>query len=349
MNQPEYNRRPGFDQFQFEQLLSAGMASAKSGDRQHARQLLSRAAEMKPADSRPWLWLSATTDDPQEQREYLENALAADPNNSAARRGLVLLSDKLDKTQVLAEGQGVAPRRPSEPQEAVSSATFLCPQCGGHMFFDAKQHDLTCEYCGYVQVTEEQQAADANEQVLDFVLPTTHGHRWAEAQHRLSCQRCGAITLVPEGHKAVRCPYCGSRHLIQSQETTELVDPHTIALMKIDQDQAARRIKHWLFSGTFIPDDLRQEVRSSTLRAAYYPFWSFDGTLEMSWSCDVNEGGSRNSQWAARTGVVHENFDDVLVPGLQAFDREALAKVEPFDLKKVVEFKPDYLDRKSVV
>jgi hypothetical protein len=41
--------------------------------------------------------------------------------------------------------------------------------------------------------------------------------------------------------------------------------------------------------------------------------------------------------------MVCENFDDVLVPGLQALDRDVLSKVEPFDLKKVVEFKPDYL------
>ncbi len=343
MNRPDQNRHRNFDQVQFEELLSAGIAALKGGDRQQARQLFTRVVEIKSSDPRPWLWLSGTTDDPQEQRDYLENALAADPNNSAARRGLVLLSEKLDQERLLAEGQGVAPRQPSEPEEAVPAVTFLCPQCGGHMFFDARLHNLTCEYCGFVQVTEQQKPAETAQQTLDFVLPTTRGHRWAEAQHRLTCEQCGAVTLMPEGQKALNCPYCGSRQLIESGETTELVDPQAIGLFKIDQQEAARRIKQWLLSGTFIPDDLRKKVRSSTLRAAYYPFWSFDGTLEMHWSCEVNEGTGRNPHWISQSGAAYDNFDDVLVPGFRALDREQLSTIEPFDLEDIVDFKSEYL------
>ena len=78
--------RKSFEQQQYEELLSSGIAAQKSGDRDQARNYLDRATEILPADARAWLWLSATTDDLNEQREYLEIALAADPTNSAAKR-----------------------------------------------------------------------------------------------------------------------------------------------------------------------------------------------------------------------------------------------------------------------
>lgn len=305
--------------------------------------MLFKAVEMKPTDPHPWLWLSATTDDPDEQRDYLEHAVAADPGNAAARRGLVLLSGKLDRSRLLDEGQGIAPRQPSEPEEATASETFLCPDCGGHMRFNTQRGGLLCEYCGHFRLTEAELAADTGEQVLDFILPTTRGHRWAEAQHHLVCERCGSISILPVGHKVSECPYCGSRRLIESAETIELIDPQVIGLAQFDEEGALRQLRAWLGSGWFVPGDLRRLALTSSLRPAYYPFWTFDGTLELGWSCDVNEGGGGDSRWLPRSGVEYEMFDDELVPGLRALEEVDLAHVKPFDLKKVDEFKPEHL------
>ncbi len=170
---------------------------------------------MKPTDPEPWLWLSATTDDAEEQRDYLEHAVAADPGNAAARRGLVLLSDKLDRSRLLDEGQGVVPRHPLEPEDAVAAQVFICPSCGGKMEFDPARSTLLCEYCGYTEKYEAIPAADTGEQLLDFALPTTRGHLWAEAQHRLVCGQCSSISLLPSGYKGGECPYCGSRRLVE--------------------------------------------------------------------------------------------------------------------------------------
>ncbi len=332
-----------FELQQYEELLSSGIAALKGGDRDQARNFLNRATEILPTDTRAWLWLSATTDDLNEQREYLEIALASDPNNSAAKRGLVLLSEKLDKERLLDEAHSGVSEGLTESVDADSAATYLCPQCGGRMIYDNSELGLSCEYCGYIQVDDVTAAGDRGGQALDFDLPTSRAHRWAEAQHKLVCDQCGAMTLLAEGERVKRCPYCGSQHLISSTETEELLDPQSIALMQIDQQEAVRRVKQWLFSGSFIPDDLRRNVRSSTIRAAYYPFWIFDGTLEMQWTCEVNSGTSRAAQWDTQSGVEYENFKDVLIPGLKAIDRKKLAAVEPYDLGAVVDFKPEHL------
>jgi DNA-directed RNA polymerase subunit RPC12/RpoP len=336
-------RRQDFSQIRFENILETGIAALKGGDLEQARQLLSRAASLDPTDARAWLWLSGTTQDLEEQRNYLENALAADPNNAAARRGLVLLSNKIEGEHVLDEGQGVAARTPEEPEAAQTTQTFLCPNCGGRLQFDTELQELHCQFCGYIQHTDEEEIDGRAEQVLDFVLPTARGHRWAEAQHRLACERCGAISIVPVSETGHECPYCGSHRLFESQEHTELLDPQAIGLMQLDQQKAQRILQHWISSGFFIPDDLRKMARTSTLRPGYYPFWTFEGTLELQWSCEVNLGSSRAPNWVPQEGYEFENFDNILIPGQKALAKQEISEILPFLLDDVVEFKPEYL------
>jgi hypothetical protein len=71
--------------------------------------------------------------------------------------------------------------------------------------------------------------------------------------------------------------------------------------------------------------------------------WTFDGTLEVSWVCEVNAGSSDHPQWVTRNGVESEVFDDILVPGMKAFKLPELISIEPFNLKDVVEFHPEYV------
>ncbi|MBN1536104.1 MAG: hypothetical protein JW908_05180 [Anaerolineales bacterium] len=342
MDRPDYIRREYFDEQQYESLVQAGIAAVKGGDKDQGMSLLFKASQMKPGDARPWLWLSATTEDLQEQRKYLEYAVAADPSNSAARQGLVLLSDKLDRSRLLKEGEGYAARHPQEPEVASGTQVFSCPKCGGHMIINL-DGQLVCEYCGHEETLEQNHVADEAEQVLDFILPTTRGHRWSETQQQLVCAQCGAVSLLPEEVRATECPYCGSHQLITSEEISELIDPQVIAPAKISDQDAAKRIREWLGAGWFVPDDLRKLAQSFALRPAYYPFWTFDGTLHLKWTCEINEGSGDSSDWVPRDGVELEMFDDVLVPGIKSLLKENLADLEPFNLKEVVEFDPSFV------
>jgi DNA-directed RNA polymerase subunit RPC12/RpoP len=331
-----------YDEKHFEELLGYGIAALKGGDRQQARRWLTKATLIKLSDARPWLWLSATTDDPLEQRDYLEKAVAAEPSNAAARRGLVMLSDKIDKSRLVPEGASVAPRLPAEPEEATAES-FTCPKCGGQMRFDIEKSDLLCSYCGTVQVIEKKIVADTDEHPIDYVLPTTRAHRWAEAQQRLSCENCGALSLLPPGQQADHCPYCGSTRLVLSSEKVELLEPQAIALFKVSEQAALSQVRSWLIKGLFAPDDLVAKAGQIKLRPAYYPFWTFDGTLEVTWNCEVNEGSSKAPHWVSHSGSEFDLFDDVLVPGLRSLSVDEVASIEPFDLKEVVEFISQFL------
>jgi DNA-directed RNA polymerase subunit RPC12/RpoP len=288
------------------------------------------------------MWLSNLTEDPGERRRYLEYAVAAEPHNETARRELVLLSDQLDRSRLVQEGESVAPLRPTEPEEAAGQS-FLCSQCGGRMRFDPRRPALVCSYCGHSQPVESTPAADTAEQVIDFVLPTTRAHRWAEARKRVACGSCGAVALLDPGHLSGRCSYCGSNQLIESPEAAELVEPQAIGLVSVDIQVARRQVKGWLGKGFFAPDNLLRDADALDLRLAYYPFWTFDGIFELPWSCEVNQGNSKNPHWVPLNGSEFELYDDVLIPGLSVLEDADIEALAPFHLKEVIEFKPEHL------
>jgi DNA-directed RNA polymerase subunit RPC12/RpoP len=340
---PSFSQPPkSFEDPEYEQLIRDGINAAKGGNKSLARRLLERAATINSADVRIWLWLSSITDDLEEQHTYLERAVAADPSNAAARRGLMMLSDKLDKSRLVPEGDSVPPRQPTQPEKG-QAQLYQCPKCGGHLAFDASKQELICQYCGYIQTTKKRLAPDAAEQAIDWVLPTTRAHRWAEAQQRVACEACGAITLLPSGQTADRCPYCGSNRFVRSAEAAELVDPQVVALFRTDAQQVAKKVKEWFGKGLTVPDDLIDRAGALQLKPAYYPFWTFDGTLEIPWTCEVNEGTNKYPRWVPRNGTEFELFDDVVVPGLRSMPETELSGVEPFNLKDLVEFSPDYM------
>ncbi len=324
-------------------MVAAGIAAVRSNEMEQARRLLSKAAALRPTDPTPWLWLSATTQDPAEQREYLESALAADPNNGAARRGLVMLSRKLDNETVLPEGAAPPPQAEHTPQDAAPRETYLCPRCGGAQVFDIPTQSLRCSHCGARTPIVPRPAADRAEQVMDFVLPTERGHRWSENQPRLLCGHCGAESLLPRGQIAEACPYCGAHQWLETDETRAMLDPHVLIPFQVEENAARRAIQSWLDGGWSSPDDLPRLAQQAALRPAYYPFWTFDGTLEIRWSCEVNKGNSRMPRWETRTGLEFEHFDDVLIPGLRGFPRNLLRTIQPFDLKAALAFDPAYL------
>ncbi len=328
---------------EFEDTLRDGITAAKNGSRRLAIRLLERANRMNPMDARPWLWLTETTDDPAEKRNYLEEALAVDPYNILARRGLALLDGKLDPDELLPVGEGIAPRPEQGAVRAQTETTFACPQCGGQIEFDLQTNNARCTFCGFERRPHSDTTAEELEQVLEFVLPTERGHHWAEGQHHLHCDNCGADSLWPVGQRATRCPYCGSNQMIESQETANLVDPHAIGMMKIDERAAFEHIKTWLGKGWFTPDDLTASAKKIALRPAYYPFWTFDGTLEIQWRCEVAEGHGEDANWVQRSGAEYELFDDVLISGNQTLSQKYVDDVAPFFLKEMAEFQPDYL------
>ncbi len=326
-----------------ENLYQHGRQALAAHERTRARALLLQAVDYNRGHSEAWLWLTATTSDPVEQKQYLEWAIAADPGNVAARRGLGLLTGQINRADLAPPEveATAAPAASSEPQAVSLRRTFDCPQCGGRLRFDPALVDLRCENCGFVEVVAE--APAAAEAVLDFALPTRQSRRWAEAERRFTCGQCGAGAVLPVGATSQTCPFCASAALVAAPEEADLLPPQGVIPMGLAAEAVQAHVRAWLGQGRFTPDDLLQLARRRPLQPVYVPFWRFSSALTTRWRAQVTEGEGRSAQSVWRDGEETFFYPRWLQAGTRALPADLLRQIEPFDLEGLVAYKPEYL------
>src|SRR5436190_10682018 len=76
------------DHSDFETLLSNGIAAAKNGEREAAREFLTEAAEINSFSEEAWIWLASISEYPEELVAFLTNVLTINPENSSAKKRL---------------------------------------------------------------------------------------------------------------------------------------------------------------------------------------------------------------------------------------------------------------------
>jgi hypothetical protein len=74
-----------------DEMFDEAMQAIRDGQRQRAKDLLTRLIKVDQTKPDYWLWMSATVDSEKEQVFCLQNVLKLDPNSVPARRGLVVL------------------------------------------------------------------------------------------------------------------------------------------------------------------------------------------------------------------------------------------------------------------
>lgn len=76
-------------------LLQQGIALAKAGRREDARNALLQVIDQDEMNETAWLWLSGVVESDDDKAIALENVLAINPNNEWAKRGLKALGRSL--------------------------------------------------------------------------------------------------------------------------------------------------------------------------------------------------------------------------------------------------------------
>jgi tetratricopeptide (TPR) repeat protein len=75
--------------------LREGIAAAKAGQRERARDLLMRIVDQDERNVAAWLWLSGVVDSLEDKEIALENVLAVEPDNAPARKGLTWVRQQM--------------------------------------------------------------------------------------------------------------------------------------------------------------------------------------------------------------------------------------------------------------
>lgn len=86
-----------------DELLRRGIEAAKAGQVAQAHSLLKQVVEQEPRNEKAWLWLSGVVETDEQRLVCLQNALAINPHNMAAKRGLAALRQKAVAVKPLPE------------------------------------------------------------------------------------------------------------------------------------------------------------------------------------------------------------------------------------------------------
>jgi tetratricopeptide (TPR) repeat protein len=157
------------DEFQLAEWLRMGIAAARAGRRDEARELLLRVVETNERNEQAWLWLSGVVDSDEDRLICLENVLTLNPQSVPARSGIKWLNDR-DIGGVSAEVQpdtdlsgtstesAIVPRREgaskSGPVEEVTQP-FLTPDGCVYCGLRVTERQARCPHCGGRIITKQ--------------------------------------------------------------------------------------------------------------------------------------------------------------------------------------------------
>lgn len=234
---------------------------------------------------------------------------------------------------------------------------FPCAQCGASLKYCAGVQSLTCEYCGHVQAVP-QSAEQVSE--LDYEAYFRSDHYVEAIPDGVTgariCDGCGGEVLLPATVAADFCPFCG-KHVDNPITTpTAVIKPWAVLPFKIPQEQAREFFVKWVGSRWFAPNAFKRLVKKlERLQGIYLPFWTYDA---MTWShytgyrgddytVTVGSGKDRRTEtrtrWTYRSGRIDHWFDDVVVPAAKSVPEKHARALEPWDLKALTTYAPEYL------
>lgn len=242
---------------------------------------------------------------------------------------------------------------------------FPCGRCGANLVFrPGADHVLSCLHCGH-----DNPIPEPSGQVVELDLA-----RWLSASpspsdgarsggRSVTCETCGArVTLWPE-LTADRCAFCGSPVVVA--DSWDAIAPQGVLPFLVGRDDARRRVRAWIRGRRFAPRDFVRWAASDDggLQGIYLPYWTFDSETsteyeglrgEHYWVTETyttRENGRqvtktrqvRKTRWYPASGTVHVDFDDLLVCGSRSLPDGEIRALEPWDLARVVAYRPHYL------
>ncbi|MDX2147162.1 MAG: hypothetical protein SFZ23_06530 [Planctomycetota bacterium] len=249
-----------------------------------------------------------------------------------------------------------------QPAAIENQTRFPCGQCGAKLDFKPGAESLSCPYCGYVNAIEAS-AEHVVEQDFRETLRALEAAAPREEHLRVKCDACAAEIDRPPNVTSLQCPFCGSNIVAQAACQTH-IKPQGVLPFKVTKAEAMAGLRQWVAKLWFAPGALKAQMQTDAgVKGIYLPYWTYDAKTTTKYRGQrgdayyVNESYTtvvngktvrqtrrvRKVRWSARSGVVHNTFDDVLVNASHSLPRQFVEKLEPWDLKNVVDYKDEYL------
>ena len=161
-------------------LLADGIAAAKAGEVEIARNLLLEAVEVDSESEQAWLWLSSVVETDADRRICLENVLTLNPHSRAARVGL----KKLDVADAEAgrNKQEIVVRRDHDPVSLASAVLYPERQAKEWRWHDSVELKRSVEP-GFATHTEYDDVWESGGDICAYCAQEIH-------EEEESCPKC---------------------------------------------------------------------------------------------------------------------------------------------------------------
>lgn len=225
--------------------------------------------------------------------------------------------------------------------ETIGMTVQKCPNCGGETVFDANSQKIKCLYCGgSFDIASDGVVA---EQEIDSLLE--EATVWKEADV-YSCQTCGARQVISKQDVAQECPFCGTTHIIKTEELAGL-KPQGVVPFKMPIEKVSACALKWVKKRFFAPRAFKKSATPENIHGVYNPVFTFDSETKSSYEGRLGrtvrtERGSHTNYFRV-SGNIDVNFDDILVQASNAITTTTLNKIAPFSTNDAPKYTDKYL------
>lgn len=231
---------------------------------------------------------------------------------------------------------------------------FPCKQCGAKVQFAPGTTSLTCPYCSTVNEIEVAEV-EVQEQDFESYLQKLSSAKPQATVEVVKCGACGAEVRPPESVTSFKCCFCGT-DIVSESRSCSVIQPEGVLPFKVTREEAVKKFRGWIGSLWWAPNKLKKQAMvDSAISGLYMPAWTYDAIVDTTYRGQrgdayyVTVGSGKNSRrerrvnWRYAAGRVHNEFDDVLVLATRSLPEDKAKALDPWDLKEVLPFNPQFL------
>ncbi|HWR65246.1 MAG TPA: hypothetical protein VN364_03930 [Bellilinea sp.] len=318
-------------------LLVRGIAAAKAGEKPEAKRYFTWLLGLEPTfeeQAEAWHWLAELSEDPNEQRGYLDELLARNPGDARARLKMAALTGDLNPAEII-DANKIQSQKAAAPIRSTAQR-FSCAACGARMVYAADGKELICENCGSRRPVGgiKNRIARQSESSFATAMATSVGHL-IPAHSRISiCQGCGAEFQLAAQVLSNDCPYCGSSYVSAAVGDKEIIQPAQVIPFKVPLKQVREVLTNW-----FTDEGFETPPAVAIPVGIYVPVWKFIVGGQLSWAYSVQ----KNKVWTPVHDAKILHRPDILVFATRHIPEIAVMLLLTYDLQELVPFDPHYL------
>ncbi len=225
-----------------------------------------------------------------------------------------------------------------------------CSNCGANMVFDPIAQALKCNHCGSIEDIDK----NKNVKELDILNSLANFEDWSKESSVYRCNNCGAEVVLVAHEVAKNCPYCGTSHIVKSEELAGL-KPNAVFPFTITEKEGVKNAKEWAKRRFFAPRKFKKHLVAENMKGVYEPCFTFDsftystykGRLGVRRTRVVGSGKNRRTEtyvvWFNISGTYAYNFDDVTVNVTSKYTQTQLDKLMPFNYETINVYEQKFL------